>query len=322
VTARKTAKKKARTKTRRPAKKKTAKKKARTKTRRPAKKKTAKKKARARRGGERNIGRGRAAAKRKLKKKRKTSKPTPKTARRTAPVKKPVAPDGPRATGGSEQLPLRPADPAAQADAVIMRDKVLPKLSGGAPLTRHEAAVYKRYEKAKAARYRDEGMRAFPQKDLEGLLQTPRKVLLEWEAAGLPRNADKGRTYDLWQVLPWLKKRWLEQAKASPASPEAANARERKIIAEARKREIEVEVLEKSLVSREEAASDRVAIVQAFAAILDRLPTDFRSAFASVNVARQAEWLDSWQTGERARLIAQGGVPATDTASGAKEAKQ
>ena len=46
-----------------------------------------------------------------------------------------------------------------------------------------------------------------PQKWLLGLLESSSKVLLEWENAGMPRNSDKGKSYNLWQVLPWVKGR-------------------------------------------------------------------------------------------------------------------
>lgn len=46
-----------------------------------------------------------------------------------------------------------------------------------------------------------------PQKWLLGLLESSSKVLLEWENAGMPRNGDKAKSYNLWQVLPWVKGR-------------------------------------------------------------------------------------------------------------------
>ncbi|MHC4251613.1 MAG: hypothetical protein ACYS9X_21035 [Planctomycetota bacterium] len=186
-----------------------------------------------------------------------------------------------------------------------MRDKVLPKLQAGAPLTRHESAVYRRYEKARAERYRDEGMRALPQKDLESLLGTPRKVLLEWEADGLPRNADKLRTYDLWRVIAWVKDRWLSQAKGAPASPELAGARQRKLDAEADLKQLQVQREKGLLVPREEAEADRLALAQTFVGALERLASDFRSAFAHQDVADLAAWLDTWQELAREKIIEQ-----------------
>jgi hypothetical protein len=199
-------------------------------------------------------------------------------------------------------------DPQEAEDNRLVATVIAEKNRKGIPLTRREMAAYKRWLNRNIVRFRDAGMRALPQKDLEGLLQTPRKVLLEWEEAGMPRNADKPRTYDLYRVIAWVKDRWLSQAKGAPTSPDAVNAKQRKLEADARKREIEVEVLEHSLIPRAEASSDRVALVKAFTAILNRLPTDFRSAFASVDVAHQGEWLDEWQVGEREQLITQGGT--------------
>jgi len=39
------------------------------------------------------------------------------------------------------------------------------------------------------------------------LLDTSRKMVREWERAGMPRNDD--RTYSLFRVLPWLRRRWV-----------------------------------------------------------------------------------------------------------------
>lgn len=49
---------------------------------------------------------------------------------------------------------------------------------------------------------------AVPQKALCELLDTSRKIVLEWGRAGMPRNADRKKTYDLFVVLPWLRSRW------------------------------------------------------------------------------------------------------------------
>lgn len=59
-----------------------------------------------------------------------------------------------------------------------------------------------------------------PQKWVLGLLESSSKVLLEWEAAGMPRNTDKAKTYNLWQVLPWVKGRLRGGDVAWESAPE------------------------------------------------------------------------------------------------------
>ena len=48
-----------------------------------------------------------------------------------------------------------------------------------------------------------------PQKLVEDLTGSPRKMLLEWERQGAPRNADD--TYPLARLLTWLKDKWKAQ---------------------------------------------------------------------------------------------------------------
>ena len=244
------------------AKRKKAKKKRTTKAPRAAKKKSAKKKAsRSRKKGKRSPKKNRARSK-------KSS--TPKKPRRQAAL---------GALGGkgrAEQLflappPTRPDDPVAQADAQVMLEKILPKLIEKIPLTKHEAAVARRYEKAKAERYRDAGMRALPQKDLEGLLQTPRKVLLEWEEAGMPRNADKPRTYDLFRVIAWVKDRWLAQAKAKQSDPADTEWERRWKRSRALKAERDLDESEGRLVAREEIEEQLAEAVRTVRARLEVL---------------------------------------------------
>lgn len=77
----------------------------------------------------------------------------------------------------------------------------------GDTLSRSEVLRLARYEREqRETRFRETAAR-LPQKVVVDLLATSRKVLLEWEAAGMPRNSD--RSYDLFAVLIWLKRRWL-----------------------------------------------------------------------------------------------------------------
>ena len=46
------------------------------------------------------------------------------------------------------------------------------------------------------------------QKALCEMLDTSRKIVLEWGRAGMPRNADRKKTYNLFVVMPWLRSRW------------------------------------------------------------------------------------------------------------------
>ena len=82
------------------------------------------------------------------------------------------------------------------------------RLAEGKALTvRDQAAL-----RAEDDRRRDEQFEALAttvsQKALCEMLDTSRKIVLEWGRAGLPRNADRKKTYNLFAVMPWLRNRW------------------------------------------------------------------------------------------------------------------
>lgn len=62
----------------------------------------------------------------------------------------------------------------------------------------------------KASRARKPAARLVNQKTLCELLDTSRKIVGEWETAGMPFTGERtAKRYDLARVMPWLKDRWL-----------------------------------------------------------------------------------------------------------------
>ena len=78
------------------------------------------------------------------------------------------------------------------------------------------------------------------QAQLVSLLDSSRKVILDWERDGMPVTPAQGKTpksYDLRQVLPWIKARWLQESRDAKESP----ALERYRTARARREELRLE---------------------------------------------------------------------------------
>lgn len=84
------------------------------------------------------------------------------------------------------------------------------KVEQSGVLTEREFAAVRRSEKSKLGDQFADTARRLPQKTVCDLFQTTRKVLGEWQLEGLPRNDDKGRTYDLFNVFLWVKGRWFK----------------------------------------------------------------------------------------------------------------
>lgn len=84
------------------------------------------------------------------------------------------------------------------------------KFTAGGALSQREQAALRRVDARSAEELRKSVLSAVPQSVLETLLNTSRKVIREWEEAGMPRNPGSGSvTYDLMVVLPWVKARWM-----------------------------------------------------------------------------------------------------------------
>jgi phage terminase Nu1 subunit (DNA packaging protein) len=256
------------------------------------------------------------AAKRKPRKRRAPKKRPPKKTRDTrgrfvkpkpkAAAKKPAeAPPG---------VPTAAKLDAAERNLIRVVRPILEKMQApdGGALSQRELAVYHRYMEFEQNRRLREALTRCPQEMLVALLGSHRKVIGDYEQAGMPvaerqKTGKRHAFYDLFAILPWIMKRKQAQANAA-GDPEADAVRLRKDSAVARMKEIELGEREGRLVSRNEADRDRLAVVQAFASMLERLPVDFRSAFPTTDTKPHAAWLDEWQAAERERLISQGGT--------------
>lgn len=99
---------------------------------------------------------------------------------------------------------------ADQAELDRVRAALQRRREGG-QLGAADVAAIRRYEERRAAEQRRAALRSVPQVDLVEVLGIPRKTLLEWERDGLPvLRSGRAVSYDLYAVLPWLRRRWAE----------------------------------------------------------------------------------------------------------------
>ena len=93
----------------------------------------------------------------------------------------------------------------AEAVAASLR-----KRQTGGTLSQTEVARIAKFEKHRKDMERAGTFQAITQKELTWLLGVHRMQVRRWETAGMPRNADRAKTYDLTRVLPWLRDRLTE----------------------------------------------------------------------------------------------------------------
>ena len=86
--------------------------------------------------------------------------------------------------------------------------QALAKRSRGEKLTQGDIRVIRKLETRQHGEERQRMLSTLPQKVVCELLQVQPKSLLAWEHLGMPRNADAGKTYSLFAILPWLRHRW------------------------------------------------------------------------------------------------------------------
>lgn len=99
----------------------------------------------------------------------------------------------------------------------------LQKRRDGGKLTGGDVAAIRRYEERRAVEQRAAVLRSVPQAELVAMIDSSCKVLLQWEADGLPvARSGRSVTYDLYRVLPWLKARWLGSGEGPESSKRAA----------------------------------------------------------------------------------------------------
>lgn len=160
----------------------------------------------------------------------------------------------------------------AAEDAAIERIQAKAEAEGLASLSSREAKRLERYEKGLHAEMRAQALRACTQTELGALLQTSVKVFGDWKAEGMP-HTNRGREvfYDLFQVFPWLKERWIEQSKNKGASPAEAEWDLRFKVARTLRAEREEHASEGRLLVRETVEEEAAACVRTLRARLEVL---------------------------------------------------
>ena len=216
-------------------------------------KRTAKVKAKA--PGKRKAGaQSKRAAKSRVKstaKRRPRAKAKAKT--KDAPAESPAV----EAPGIGRSKPERSVSQLDTLEAQAIREaaaRAFQKQRDGKALSQQDLAALRRYEAWRLLDAFYEVAKALPQHVLVDLLGSPKKMLLEWQKAGMPRNTDRRRTYDLFAVVGWLKARWLKNPEADAARL-SSDAKARLNAAKATRAELELATQRGELV----AVSDVVA---------------------------------------------------------------
>lgn len=159
----------------------------------------------------------------------------------------------------------------------------LNKRRQGEKLTRAEITVIRKFEEKRDEELRNRMLSTLPQKTLVDILGTSRKVLLQWESEGLPRNSD--RTYNLYSVLPWLKTRWYQSTKEDKNSP----ALKRYRLAKARMAEVELAEKRGKLIDLEEVKRGRIERIHMVKRILFSIPHSAAPILATMNEPREID---------------------------------
>ena len=181
----------------------------------------------------------------------------------------------------------KPDSLADRAEATIVHD-ALTKQAAGEHLTRAEIGALRRYEQRRDAEHRAEVFRWTTQAELCALLATDPKVIREWVRAGMPGRTQQGRSvlFDLWQVLPWIKERWLFEFRAAESDSPAL---ERYRAARAKREELELGRMEGRLLDRDEVQAGRVARLVALRRGLMSIPRAAAPALAETQEPREVE---------------------------------
>lgn len=134
----------------------------------------------------------------------------------------------------------------------------LDKRDAGRALNERDLSAIRKWQRTSKEETFRKFAGALPQSLVTELLDTSRKVIRQWEDAGMSRNTDRGKTYDLFAVIPWLKRRWMagdDDAKAS--------AQDRRRLSTARAELLEIELAEKqgTLVKSEDVEAQGLALV-------------------------------------------------------------
>lgn len=136
--------------------------------------------------------------------KRASAKDGRKRAARRAPARS-------RAEGSDEPAAVSAATSAADAAEAAEIARIRRKYASGASLSRRDIAFFRAYEARKEERLRGTHYRTVQQIDLMEMLSVSRRAMLDWEASGMPvARTGRPKQYDLYAILPWLRKRWQE----------------------------------------------------------------------------------------------------------------
>lgn len=160
----------------------------------------------------------------------------------------------------------------------------LNKRRQGISLSRREIGAIRRYEKQREEEIRHQVLSNIPQKSLADMLGTSRKVLIEWEGEGLPRNSD--RTYNLYSVLSWVKTRW---ACGSKDGEKNSPALERYRLAKAQEAEFDLKIKKGEFIDRDEVERGQIARIMAVKQVMFALPRSVAPYLAMVTDARKIE---------------------------------
>jgi|GEM_PF-3349897 DNA-binding transcriptional regulator YiaG len=163
----------------------------------------------------------------------------------------------------------------------------LNKRRQGFSLSQREIAAIRKYEQHREDQTQERILSSIPQKTLTNLLSTTRKMLMEWESQGLPRNPDN--TYNLYIIIPWLKSRWL--SKNNPKNENYSPALERFRLAKAMKAELEYEILKGKYMRKDVADRDTIERILAMKDVMFRIPRLASPLLAPLTDQKQIEQL-------------------------------
>jgi len=133
----------------------------------------------------------------------------------------------------------KPDKPQSAADAIEKETiaELIAKHRAGKKLGRGDVARIRQYERERREEQLDAHLMALPRVTLARLLDTNERMINKWLDVGMPRNTDKGRTYNWFNVLPWIKARWLGKnidEDGPPQTKKGADADERYRLAKAK----------------------------------------------------------------------------------------
>lgn len=118
------------------------------------------------------------------------------------------------------------AEDAVAASDARLASSARAKVKDGKSAGRAELDALRRHDKRERLDVVLDALRRVPQEQLIDLLGASRKVIREWEAAGMLRNVGTRLvTYDLFVVVPWLKDRWTGKHRSESSLVETDRAR-------------------------------------------------------------------------------------------------